>query len=102
MLFLVIIGALVGAGVTLFVMKQRAHWLAALEFELTLPPVPFAVLQDIQTAERNSYAKRPPLRRAMEEAQDVLVFASPSLAYRLNFSVGRYRMKAQTIEDLLP
>ena len=87
-LFFVILGTFIGAAVSLFVMKQRAQWLAALEFELTPPPVPFAVLQDIQTAERNSYAKRPPLRRAVEEAQDVLVFASPGLAYRLNFSVG--------------
>ncbi|WP_299356174.1 hypothetical protein [uncultured Shimia sp.] len=101
-LFLILIGTLIGAVVTLFMMKQRAHWLAALEFELTPPPVPFSVLQDIQTAEQTSYAKRSRIRRAAEEAQDVLVFASPGLAYRLNFSVGRYRMKAQTIEDLLP
>jgi len=37
----------------------------------------------------------------MEEAQDVLVFASPQTAYKMNFSVGRYRIKASSI-DLPP
>lgn len=88
--------------VMLVVLKERAHWLAALEFEIAPPPVPFSVLHKIQSAERESYANRPLLRRTLEEVQDVLVFASPRLAYRANFSVGRYRIKAQTIEKLLP
>ena len=37
-----------------------------------------------------------------EEAQDVLVFASPELAYKMNYSVGRYRIKANSIEAILP
>lgn len=98
----ILLGVLVGALVTLVAMKERAHWLAALEFELAPPSVPYAVLQNIQSAEQNSYASRSVLRRAAEEAQDVVVFASPRLAYLLNFSVGRYRIKARTIEDILP
>lgn len=97
-----LLGVLVGSLITLVVLKERAHWLAALEFELTPPSVPHAVLQDIQNAEQSSYANRSVLRRAAEEAQDVLVFASPRLAYLLNFSVGRYRIKARTIEEILP
>ena len=34
--------------------------------------------------------------------QDVIVFASPHLAYRLNYSVGRYRIKSRTIEEIHP
>ncbi len=97
-----LLGALFGALVTLVILQARAHWLASLEFELAPPPVPFAVLQEIQNAEQTSYADRSLLRRATEEAQDVMVFASPRLAYLANFSVGRYRIKAQTIEEILP
>lgn len=83
-------------------MKERAQWLASLEFELSPPPVPPSILASVRDAESRSYKDRSVLRRAAEEAQDVLVFASPEMAYKLNFSVGRYRVKAQTIEDLLP
>ena len=38
----------------------------------------------------------------IEEGQDMLVFASPEVAYRMNFSVGRYRIKARSIEAILP
>jgi hypothetical protein len=102
MLALVFVGVMIGALATLFALKERAHWLASLEFELAPPHVPFAILQDIQKAEQTSYAKRSPLRRAAEEAQDIMVFASPNFAYSLNFSVGRYRIKARTIEEILP
>lgn len=97
-----VIGVLIGAFVTVWIMKERAHWLSGLAFELTQPSVPHSILSAVRTAESASYRQRSILRRAAEEAQDVMVFASPELAYRLNVSVGRYRMKAQTIEDLLP
>ena len=32
----------------------------------------------------------------------MFVFASPETAYKMNFSVGRYRIKARTIEAILP
>ena len=98
----ILIGLCVGAGAALWVMKDRAHWLASLEFELNSPPVPASILAKVREAESRSYESRSLVRRLVEEAQDVIVFASPEMAYKLNFSVGRYRIKAKTIEDILP
>lgn len=83
-------------------MKERAHWLASLEFQLNPPTVPTPILSAIRAAERMSYEERSIVRRLAEEGQDVLVFVSPEAAYRMNFSVGRYRIKAKTIEEILP
>ena len=98
----ILIGLCVGACAALWVMKDRAHWLASLEFELNSPPVPASILAKVREAESRSYESRSLVRRLVEEAQDVIVFASPEMAYKLNFSVGRYRIKAKTIEDILP
>ena len=102
MIFCVVLGLMAGAVVTLYVMNERARWLALLEFELHPPPVPFATLEVIQGAERQYYASKSTPRRLAEQVQDVVVFASPALANRLSFSVGRYRMKADTISHLVP
>ena len=98
----ILIGLCIGACAALWVMKERAYWLASLEFELNPPPVPASILAKIREAESRSYESRPLVRRFVGEAQDVIVFASPKMAYKLNFSVGRYRIKAKTIEDILP
>jgi len=98
----ILLGLFIGGTSTLWIMKERAHWLASLEFQLNPPPVPESILATIRQAERKSYEERSILRRIAEEAQDVLVFASPELAYKLNFSVGRYRIKANSIEAILP
>lgn len=100
--FCIWLGLFVGVGSSLWMMKERAHWLASLEFELTPPAVPTSILATIRQAEKRSYEERSIVRRLVEEAQDVLVFASPEIAYKMNFSVGRYRIKAKTIEDILP
>lgn len=97
-----LLGLVVGACFALWIMKERAHWLASLEFELRPPEVPVSILAAVRRAERTSYQDRSVLRRLAEEAQDVLVFASPEIAYRMNFSVGRYRVKAKSIEAILP
>ena len=97
----ILVGLFFGVCAALWVMQERAHWLASLEFELNPPPVPTSILEKIREAESRSYESRPLIRRLVEEAQDVIVFASPEMAYKLNFSVGRYRIKAQTIENIL-
>ncbi len=96
------LGLFVGVCAAIFTMKERAHWLASLEFELHSPPVPSSVLATVREAERNSYQDRSAVRQLAEEAQDVLVFASPELAYKMNYSVGRYRIRAKTVEAILP
>ncbi len=98
----ILIGLVIGACIALWVLKERAHWLASLEFELNPPPVPASILIKVREAESRSYEKRLLVRRLVEEAQDVIVFASPEMAYKLNFSVGRYRIKANSIEAILP
>ncbi|WP_133057685.1 hypothetical protein [Falsiruegeria litorea] len=98
----IILGVFVGVCAALLIMKERAHWLASLEFELYPPPVPTSILATVREAERRSYEERSIVRQLAEEAQDVLVFTSPEIAYKMDFSVGRYRIKAQTVEAILP
>lgn len=100
--FCVFLGIMLGASIAVWMMKERANWLASLEFELNPPPVPASILTRIRGAESRSYESRLRVRRLIEEAQDVVVFTSPELAYKLNFSVGRYRIKANSIEAILP
>ena len=97
-----VLGFLVGAVTILGVVNARVDWLARMEFALNAPPVPPDVLTRIRDAERLSYAQRAGWRRTAEELQDALVLLSPELAYSMNFSVGRYRIKASTIEMILP
>ena len=99
---LILFGAVLGAVAMLAQMESRADWLASLDFTLTAPEVPVEILTAIHEAETRSYAEEPPLRRLAEEVQDILVFAAPGLAYDLNYSVGRYRIRASTIETILP
>lgn len=98
----ILLGLFIGSCSTLWIAKERADWLASLEFELNAPPVPPSILTTIRNAESASYEKRSKVRRLVEEGQDILVFASPQAAYMMNFSVGRYRIKARTIEAILP
>lgn len=41
-------------------------------------------------------------RRILEDMQDIVTFASPSLTTRLDFSLGPYRIKASTFDEILP
>ncbi len=102
---LFVFGLLTGFVVTLFavglVAARKAAWLSHYRFELVQPPVPAGVLERIRTAEAGYYAAAPVWRRLAEEAQDALAILAPGLVYRLNLSVGPYRMKARTVEELL-
>ena len=88
--------------VVVAVFYHRYHALAAADFAIDLPPVPRSVVLAVKHAEAFAYAQEPWYRRAAEYAQDVLTFLIPRLTYRLNFSVGRYRIKPATIEALIP
>ena len=65
----ILIGLVIGACSALWIMKERAHWLASLEFELNPPPVPASILAKIRDAESQSYESRPPVRNIVEEGQ---------------------------------
>ena len=93
-----LLGILAMVGLTIAVFYHRYRVLARTEFELSPPPVPRAVLQAVKEAEARSYAAAPWHRRIAEYLQDVVAFVMPSLAYRFDFSVGKYRVKSSTIE----
>lgn len=81
--------------------ERRAAWLQSFRLELKELPVPSTVLADIRCAEAVYYSHLPFWRRTVERSQDALAIASPAVAYRFNWSVGSYRIKARTIEQLL-
>jgi hypothetical protein len=97
-----VLGILTMLAVVVAVFYHRYHLLAAADFSIDPPPVPRSVIVAIKHAETFAYAQEPWYRRAAEYAQDVLTFLVPRLTYRLNFSVGRYRIKPATIEALIP
>lgn len=97
-----ILGLLIGAAAATWMLQERANWLAGYAFQLVPPPVPASVLAAIREAEEQYYAGAPLWRRAAEDAQDILAFASPWLTYEADFSLGPYRIKARTIEKILP
>ena len=97
-----ILGILTMLAIVVAVFYHRYHALAAADFAIDPPPVPRSVVVAVKHAEAFAYAQEPWYRRAAEYAQDVLTFLIPRLTYRLNFSVGRYRIKPATIEALIP
>ena len=96
-----VIGALVAALLMAVVAQHRASWLSRYQFSLTQPPVPDSILRRIREAEAGYYAELPWWRQIFEHAQDSVAVLAPSVIYRLNLSVGRYRIKAGTIDELL-
>ena len=91
---------MLAAVVAIFYHRYRV--LAAADFAIDPPPVPRSVVVAVKHAETFAYAQEPWYRRAAEYAQDVLTFLVPWLTYRMNFSVGRYRIKPATVEALIP
>ncbi|MGA7687813.1 MAG: hypothetical protein WCA29_01100 [Jiangellales bacterium] len=97
-----ILGMLTMLAIVVAIFYHRYHQLAAADFTIDPPPVPRLVVTAVKHAEAFAYAQEPWYRRAAEYAQDVLTFLIPRLTYRLNFSVGRYRIKPATIEAIIP
>jgi len=97
-----VLGLLTALIIIVVVIVRRFRTLSSIDFKLAPPPIPHIILVAIKTAEMEFYATQPFWRRAVEELQDVLSFLWPGLVYTLNFSVGRYRIKPGTIDDLIP
>lgn len=97
-----VLGILTMLTVVVAVFYHRYRMLAAADFSIDPPPVPRSVVVAVKHAETFAYAQEPWYRRAAEYAQDVLTFLVPRLTYRMDFSVGRYRIKPATIEALIP
>lgn len=97
-----ILGILTMLAAVVAIFYHRYRVLAAADFAIDPPPVPRSVVVAVKHAEAFAYAQEPWYRRAAEYAQDVLTFLIPQLTYKMNFSVGRYRIKPATIEARIP
>lgn len=86
-----------------FFMKfaNRVKQLTRLDYDIQMPPIPPAIIERIQKAEAAYYFGASWGRKIIEQCQDVMTLLFPRWVYRLNFSVGRMRMKPHTIRELL-
>lgn len=81
-----------------YVRKKRLH---KFYFKIRGPHIPDNVLDEVRAAENKFYNELGFIRRIEEDMQDIIGFLWPSVVFRLNFSVGVYRIKAKTIEELM-
>lgn len=95
------LGLITAIIIVVVVIYRRFRALSSIDFKLKPPEIPRVVLVSIKTAEAEYYGAQPRWRRTVESLQDFLTFISPALVYKLNFSVGRYRIKPHTIDDLI-
>lgn len=93
-------GLIAAIVVVVLFLYRRFLVLSSMDFRLNPPAIPRIVIVSIETAETEHYRSQPFWRRTIEALQDILTFVSPSLVYKLNFSVGKYRIKPKTIDGL--
>jgi len=93
-------GALFLALTVVFIYRRKRQ-LQGITFHLSGPEVPVVILDTVRDAESRFYRELGFCRRCVEDLQDVLSFVAPELVYRLNLSVGPYRIKARSVADLI-
>jgi len=96
-----LLGAVVVLGILLLTTLRRVRMLEALDFVITGPVVPRNVLDATKAAERAAYWEMSVLRRFVEDCQDAAGLLWPQMVYRLNFSMGAYRIKSGTVHALI-
>lgn len=96
------LGLLFGALLAVGFVVNRIHALSAVDFEIHSPAVPLSVVETVRQAETDFYANQSAPRRAIEMAQDVTAFLYPPIVYRLDFSVGPFRLKGHTLAKTIP
>lgn len=97
----IITTAITAALMTVF-LHTRVMALASVDFRVSYPEVPIEVNEAVRSAEARYYAALPLPRRLVEEAEDILALLWPAAVARLDLSVGPYRIKASTLDDILP
>ena len=97
-----LLGILIGALGTTFFLVKRVNALAKVDFSIVMPSVSSEVLSAVRQAEGDFYAQQPALRRLIEDGQDVAAFLAPSLVYKFDFSVGPFRLKGHTLDEIIP
>jgi len=95
-----ILGLMTAIVIVVYVIYRRFRALSSIDFKLNPPDIPRVILVSIKTAEAEYYETQPRWRRAVEALQDIVTFLSPGFVYKMNFSVGRYRIKPHTIDNL--
>ena len=90
-----------GLAVAAFVV-HRVQSLSEIDFETVPAPVPIEVIEKVRSAELTYYSAQPQTRRLVELIQDVMAFLHPPLVYQMNFSVGPFRLKGQTLKQTIP
>lgn len=80
---------------------RRKSLLNEIDFTINGPSVPIEVMIKIKSAEKKFYDELSFFRKLAEDLQDILGILFPSLVYKLNFSVGAYRIKPKTIKHLI-
>lgn len=100
--FGMLIGLAIGALGAIVFVSERVRSLSSVDFTVIAPPVPGEVVLAVRQAEERYYAGQSYPRRAMEMAQDIAAFLHPPLVYRLDFSVGPFRLKGHTLAETIP
>lgn len=95
-------GLLIGGLSATAFLVTRIQSLAEVDFEILAPEVPFEVIETVRLAETSFYASQSAPRQFIELTQDVVSFLHPPLVYRMNFSVGPFRLKGQTLNETIP
>lgn len=93
-------GALFLALTVVFIYRRKRQ-LQGITFHLSGPEMPVVILDAVRDAESRFYRELGFCRRCVGDLQDVLSFVAPELVYRLNLSVGPYRIKARSVADLI-
>ncbi|MFZ9388877.1 MAG: hypothetical protein ACO25B_13465, partial [Chitinophagaceae bacterium] len=93
---------LVLASLLTYILVTRVRQLTRLDYDLVMPPVPMTIQIQIQNAEKAYYSHTSWFRKLVENVQDILSLLFPGWVFRLNFSIGKMRMKPQTIRNLIP
>ncbi len=95
-------GLVIGGFAATAIVVHRVQSLSEIDFETVPPPVPFEVIETVRGAETIYYSNQSQARRFVELMQDVMAFLHPPLVYQMNFSVGPFRLKGQTLEQTIP
>lgn len=95
------LGALTAGAWAADASRRRAALLNRLDIRLNGPDIPPNILDTVLGAEMRWYDELPAYRRLAEDAQDGLALLWTDAAFRANYSVGAFRIKAHTIRGLI-
>lgn len=81
--------------------RRRVVMLHGLRAHINDPGVPRNVLAAVRAAEGEFYRDLGPVRRLVEDTQDIMALVWPQVVFKADLSVGAYRIKAHSIVNVL-